>query len=121
MSNSKKLPIIKVGDTVVFRKDLEKRVLYGSLYFDDYVKNEMNNKNQTVEEIDLNDNTFITDFSSGCWFSFEMVAEVIKPTKERMYSEAELRSAIEMARVGNKSFWGYTANAIIESLNTEGK
>lgn len=115
MENSNTLPKIEVGDTVIFRTDLIEDEFYGDIQFF-LEKKDALSETPIVCHIDTDDNTFkIVD--NEFWYSFEMVSQVIKPTKERVYTEQEMRKAIEMARVGNKSFWGYTADAIIESLN----
>lgn len=120
MSDSKKLPTIEVGDTVVFRTDLEVGETYGKLKF---FPNMWDLIMEQPSRLVTHKYGFFKVENDACsmWFCPEMVRSVIKPSKARVYSESELRSAIEMARVGKKAFWGYTADAIIQSLNTEGK
>lgn len=114
MENSNTLPKIEVGDTVIFRTDLKAASEYG---LDSFMPDMVNfiKQNQIVSLVFRD--YFYVENGGNWYFTPEMVAQVIKPTKERVYSESEMRKAIEMARVGNKSFWGYTADAIIESLN----
>ena len=115
MENSNTLPKIEVGDTVIFRTDLVDLKRYNDTLFWNGQK-EFWNEGKGVVVLVFDDESFVIEGTS-LLHSVGMVAQVIKPTKERVYTEQEMRKAIEMARVGNKSFWGYTADAIIESLN----
>lgn len=115
MENSNTLPKIEIGDTVIFRTDLKVNSYYGAESFEPSMI-EFTDKPQMVRAVC--GNYFVIENDNWDWgFTPEMVAQVIKPTKERVYTEVEMRKAIKMARVGSKSFWGYTADAIIESLN----
>lgn len=86
MENSNTLPKIEVGDTVIFRTDLEEGVLYGSFA----LSYEMENIIKSPQKVVLSDTRhFIIE---GHWqrFTPKMVAQVIKPTKERVYTEQEM-------------------------------
>ena len=101
MENSNTLPVIEIGDNsqidIDFNGNVMARIeIHGSI---------------------LSVTAAMDGHGNGIDLERISIKEVIKPTKERVYTEQEIRKAIEMARVGNKSFWGYTADAIIESLN----
>lgn len=129
MSDSNKLPTIEVGDTVVFRTDLVDFEYYG---FIPYNKMESGHKaKEVVCEVD-NDGDF-TIRPNGWWHSPQMVKEVIKPspevikpTKERMYSEIEMEQCWKAAIVSACSVIEEDPKPMqfkdfIQSLNTEGK
>jgi len=86
MSDSKKLPIIEIGDTVVFRTDLVVGKYYDHLSFKRSMIKHLG-QSRTVQQLSDVMAFYIGD---GFWYSFEMVAEVIKPSKARVYSEIEM-------------------------------
>jgi hypothetical protein len=95
MSDSKKLPTIEVGDTVVFRNDLVVFQCYGcSIFEPNMVKS--TKKPQIVRVARVNEFSIHND-KHMFYFTPQMVAEVIKPTKERTYSEEEMKQCWEQA------------------------
>ena len=116
MSDSKKLPIIEIGDTVVFRTDLKVGKRYGTAFF---LAN-MRLKRGVVLLVS-EDGLFHISHENNYWYSPEMVAEVIKPSKARVYSESAMELAFHcgtlyQGREGDTDF-----KTFIQTLNTEGK
>lgn len=128
MNETKKLPTIEIGDTVVFRTDLVVNEYYGAESFEPSMV-EFTDKPQLVRFV--NGDYFIIENDNWSWsFTPEMVAQVIKPTKERMYSEGELKTGIREAKSGliHEILKMYVPDGNpetfinkIKSLNTEGR
>ena len=89
MSDSKKLPTIEVGDTVVFRTDLKEEY-----YGENSITKSMVpflTEPQTVTAVSGYGKQFRIKSDNGLWaYTPEMVLAVIKPTKERVYTEREM-------------------------------
>lgn len=115
MENSNTLPKIEVGDTVIFRTDLVDLKRYNDTLFWNGQKKFWKNGKGIVENV-LDDETFIIE-GTHLLHSVGMVAQVIKPTEERVYTEDQLQTAIEMAREVGMKGYSYTVRQIIESLN----
>lgn len=116
MKNSNTLPTIEVGDTVIFRTDLKVGKRYGQIgYLDGMLQGK-----QVVEKVYDTGNFDV--IGSIYFMSPEMVAQVIKPTKERVYTEQEMKKAIEMAREGNHLGFHYdSSEEIIGEINKKKK
>lgn len=95
MSDSKKLPTIEVGDTVVFKTDLVNLQCYPDTMFWEGLKHHWKDGKGVVEYI-VDHEAFVIE-GTPLLHSIGMVAEVIKPTKERMYTEEEMKQCWEQA------------------------
>lgn len=120
MNDSKKLPTIEVGDTVVFRTDLENGKRYPDTLFCDILKHHWKDGKAVVEHI-VDHEAFIIE-GTTLLHSIGMVAEVIKPTKERMYSKEEMRMCWNAAThdalsVGDEDYTLMSFKDFIQSLN----
>jgi hypothetical protein len=80
---------------VVFRTDLENGKRYPDTLFWEGLKHHWKDGKGVVNHI-LDYEAFTIE-GTNLLHSIGMVAEVIKPTKERMYSEEEVRKAIDAA------------------------
>ena len=93
MENSNTLPKIEVGDTVIFRTDLVEGTRYNDILFANVQRLYWKDGKGVVDRI-VNQEVFVIK-GTHLLHSVGMVAQVIKPTKERMYALCELKKAIE--------------------------
>lgn len=117
MQNSNTLPNIEVGDTVIFRTDLKVGKQYGIAFF---LKN-MRLKRGVVLLVSEN-GLFRISHENKYWYTPEMVAQVIRPTVKRVYTEQEMKQCWEKAFIeglywNDEDFTPGFFKDFIESLN----